>query len=147
MKYSNVIAAIDTSDDAKQVLDAALQLSLDHDAQLSLITVLKPFIQVYGGIDTPTIARIEHDSVVQATERLTHHAHTLGLEDDRVFVVQGHAPTEIRNLANELDASLIVMGTHGRHGMQRMMLGSTASGVLHGTDCDVFAVRIKDEAA
>ena len=147
MKYSHVIAAIDTTDNPKKVLDAARQISLEHNAQLSLITVLKPFLQVYGGMDMPTISNIEHDAVQEATECLTGYARALGLEDDRVFVVQGDAPTEIRKLARELNAELVVMGAHGRHGLRLMMCGSTAGAVLRGTDCDVFAVRIKDHAA
>ncbi len=40
----------------------------------------------------------------------------------------------------------IVVGTHGRHGMGLMFLGSTVSGVLQGIDCDVFAIRITEAA-
>ena len=41
-----------------------------------------------------------------------------------------------------IHADLIVLGTHGRHGLG-LLLGSTASGVLHGCPCDVLTVRIK----
>ncbi len=73
-------------------------------------------------------------------------AKSLGLSDDRVFVLRGNPAGEIRNLAKELDAGAIIVGTHGRHGMGLMFLGSTASGVLHGTHCDVLAVRISEAA-
>jgi universal stress protein A len=43
-----------------------------------------------------------------------------------------------------LDVDLIVIGSHGREGIQRL-LGSTANAVLHGAPCDVLAVRIKGE--
>jgi universal stress protein A len=45
-------------------------------------------------------------------------------------------------MAEELGVDLIVMGTHGRHGLG-LLLGSTATGVLHGCPCDVLTVRIK----
>ncbi len=43
-----------------------------------------------------------------------------------------------------MDADLIVLGTHGRHGLG-LILGSTANGVLHGASCDVLAVRIDND--
>ena len=146
MKYKHILAAVDTTDDAKEILSAAEQLAADHDATLSLVTVIKSFQQIYGAIDTPNITNIEADAVNEARERLNEHARTLGLPDDRVFVLRGNPAGEIRNLAKELDAGAIIVGTHGRHGMGLMFLGSTASGVLHGTHCDVLAVRIAEAA-
>ncbi len=121
-------------------------MAKDHDATLSLVTVIKSFQQIYGAIDTPNIVNIEQDAINEARERLNEHARTLGLSDDRVFVLRGNPAGEIRNLARELDAGAIIVGTHGRHGMGLMFLGSTASGVLHGTHCDVLAVRIAEAA-
>ena len=146
MKYKHILAAVDTTDDAREILSAAEQLAKDHDATLSLVTVIKSFQQIYGAIDTPNIVNIEQDAINEARERLNEHARTLGLSDDRVFVLRGNPAGEIRNLAKELDAGAIIVGTHGRHGMGLMFLGSTASGVLHGTHCDVLAVRITEAA-
>jgi len=146
MKYKHILAAIDTTDEAKQVLSAAEQLTKDHGATLSLVTVIKSFRQLYGAIDAPNIANLEEDAVNEAHERLNEHAKTLGLTDDRIFLLRGNPAAEIRDLAKELDAGVIIIGTHGRHGMGLMFLGSTASGVLHGTHCDVLAVRITEAA-
>jgi universal stress protein A len=59
----------------------------------------------------------------------------------RQFTPIGHAATEIQRVARDLDADLIVIGTHGRHGLG-LLLGSTANGVLHGVKRDVLAVRV-----
>ncbi len=146
MEYKHILAAIDTTDDAKEVLSAAQQLAKDHGAKLSLVTVVKSFTQVYSAIDTPNIGNLEEDTINEARECLNEHARTLGLTGDRVFVLRGNPAAEIRDLARELDAGAIVIGTHGRHGMGLMFLGSTASGVLHGADCDVLAIRITEAA-
>ncbi len=146
MEYTHILAAIDTTDDAKEVLGAAQQLAKDHGAKLSLVTVVKSFTQVYSAIDTPNIADLEEGTINEARERLNDHAKTLGLTDNRVFVLRGNPAVQIRDLARELDAGAIVIGTHGRHGMGLMFLGSTASGVLHGVDCDVLAIRITEAA-
>ncbi|MEJ2344256.1 MAG: universal stress protein, partial [Gammaproteobacteria bacterium] len=50
----------------------------------------------------------------------------------------------ILDTAKEQQVDLIVLGSHGRHGIGRL-LGSTADNILHHADCDVLAVRIKDE--
>jgi universal stress protein A len=47
-------------------------------------------------------------------------------------------------IADENQADLIVVGSHGRHGI-KMLLGSTANAVLHHAHCDVLAVRLKDD--
>ncbi len=146
MKYKHILAAIDTTDDAREVLGAAQQLAKDHDAKLSLVTVIKSFTQVYSTVDTPNIAKLEEGTINEARERLHEHARTLGLTDDHVFVLRGNPAVEIRDLAHKLGAGAIVIGTHGRHGMGLMFLGSTASSVLHGTKCDVLAIRIAEAA-
>jgi universal stress protein A len=54
----------------------------------------------------------------------------------------GRPENEIHGLAEEINANLIVVGSHGRHGLA-LIFGSTANGVLHGAGCDVLAVRVK----
>jgi universal stress protein A len=59
-------------------------------------------------------------------------------------VALGAPAHEIRAAAEEVGADLIVLGTHGRHGLG-LLLGSTANGVLHGATSDVLAVRVRFE--
>ena len=60
---------------------------------------------------------------------------------EQQHIVLGRPETEIHNVAEELDADVIVIGSHGRHGLA-LLLGSTANSVLHGAKCDVLAVRV-----
>jgi universal stress protein A len=60
-----------------------------------------------------------------------------------VFI--GAPAYDIRALAVELKADLIVVGTHGRHGLG-LLLGSTANAIIHGVGCDVLAVRMRFDA-
>ena len=57
-------------------------------------------------------------------------------------LLMGRPETEIHNVAEEIGADLIVVGSHGRHGLA-LIFGSTANGVLHGATCDVLAVRVR----
>lgn len=146
MAYKKILAAIDLSEEAQQVLDQARETAKQNDGELSLIVVIKPINQVYSGFDVAALsadaALIETDAVRQAEARLTEHAKSLGIPVKRTYVGRGNPAHEIREMANELGTDLIILGTHGRHGLG-LLLGSTASGVLHGCQCDVLTVRIK----
>ncbi|MDB4308535.1 universal stress protein, partial [Porticoccaceae bacterium] len=50
---------------------------------------------------------------------------------------------EMHNMAKENHIDLIVVGSHGRHGLA-LIFGSTSNSVLHGATCDVLAVRITE---
>ncbi len=56
-------------------------------------------------------------------------------------VVAGNVAVEITRLAEKLDADLIVVGTHGRHGVSRLVLGSVAESVIRHAPCTVMVVR------
>ncbi len=146
MAYSKILAAIDLTDEAQQVLDQARETTKQNGAELSLIVVVKPINQVYSGFDVAALsadaAMIEADAVRQAQKRIAEYAKTLGVPSNRSYVGRGSPAHEIRAMAAELNADLIVLGTHGRHGLG-LLLGSTATGVLHGSPCDVLTVRIK----
>jgi universal stress protein A len=63
------------------------------------------------------------------------------IPEERQHVVIGRPESEIHTLAQDLGADLVVVGSHGRHGLA-LIFGSTANGVLHGASCDVLAVRV-----
>jgi len=146
MPYRKVLAAVDLTDEATQVLERAREVAQQNDAELSVIAVVKPINQVYSGFDVAALsadaALIELDAVKQAEKRVGEYAKTLGIPTARAYVGRGSPAYEIRAMAEQLDVDLIIMGTHGRHGLG-LLLGSTATGVLHGCPCDVLTVRIK----
>jgi len=61
----------------------------------------------------------------------------------RVLVKTGNARDVINQTATELGADLIVMGTHGRHGISRALLGSVAETVVRSAPCAVLTVRMR----
>ena len=77
-----------------------------------------------------------------AREALQRLAERLEIQDAEQRVEVAASTKEgILETARELGADLIVVGSHGRHGLA-LLLGSTANAVLHGAPCDVLAVRI-----
>ena len=76
-------------------------------------------------------------------ERLDERVAQSGLKADRTQVEFGRAIDEILVTAKNEAADLIVIGSHGRHGI-KLLLGATANGVLHRAECDVLAVRVAE---
>ncbi len=69
----------------------------------------------------------------------------MGVAPENQHLIFGRPESEIHRIAEEQGADLIVVGSHGRHGLA-LLLGSTANGVLHGASCDVLAVRVGEVA-
>ncbi len=145
MTYSNILVAIDLTDEAEDVLGKARQVANQHgQARLSVVTVIRPLTHSFSGLDAAGMAAaapIEAQMRTQAREQLDELAAKYDIPKDATHLREGQPAAEIRALAEESAADLIVIGTHGRHGLG-LLLGSTANGVLHGVPCDTLTVKI-----
>ena len=146
MGYSNILVAIDLSEESREVLETARLIANRNDARLQLATVIKPLTQVYGGLDMAPIATgtvsFEEEAFEQARAQLAVLSKDYGVAESDVHVLLGSPTQQIGDLAEASDVDLIVIGSHGRHGLG-LLLGSTANAVLHGAQCDVLAVRLQ----
>jgi universal stress protein A len=145
MSYKHVLAAIDVTDEARQVLDQAREVASEHEAKLSIATVVKPLTHVYGGLDmvsfTQASVDFEEEARSLALSKAREMAADAGLEAADVHVLVGSPSGQIVAAAEAHGADLIVVGSHGKHGLG-LLLGSTANGVLHHAETDVLTVRI-----
>jgi universal stress protein A len=146
MGYSHILAALDLSEESGQVLDKATSLASLTGATVSLVSVIRPLTQVYGGLDLAPLAAgsvsFEQEAMRQATTQIRALGAQHGIPAERTHVFIGSPAHDIRTLAERVHADLIVVGTHGRHGLG-LLLGSTANSVMHGVTCDVLAVRMQ----
>jgi universal stress protein A len=89
------------------------------------------------------LSMLQQQQFDQARERLDSFAGKYpAVTADHRHLAYGQPRQEIHRLAEEQDCDLIIVGSHGRHGLA-LLLGSTANDVLHGAPCDVLAVRLK----
>lgn len=146
MAYKHVLAAVDISDEANRVLRRAKEVAGEHEAQLSVLTVVKPLTNVYGGLDmvsyTQASLNFEEEAKAQSRKQVEAFAWNVGVEPENVQVRVGVPANQITDTAAANDVDLIVVGSHGKHGLG-LLLGSTANGVVHQAQCDVLTVRIK----
>lgn len=89
------------------------------------------------------LSTLQQQQTDQARERVEAFASQYPeLLPERRHILFGQPRQEIHQLAQEKGCDLIVVGSHGRHGLA-LLLGSTANDLLHGAPCDVLAVRLK----
>jgi universal stress protein A len=145
MGYHHILAAIDLTEEARDVLARARALADEHQARLSVCTVVKPLTHVYGGLDmmayTQASVNFEEEAVKQSRAQIEAEAARVGVGADDVHVTLGGPASQIVATAEALGADLIVIGSHGKHGLG-LLLGSTANAVLHHATCDVLTIRI-----
>ena len=87
---------------------------------------------------------LEEQLLADAKESLTKLAAKFGIPPSQQVIEVGSPKVVILDHAAKVNADLIVVGSHGRHGFS-LLLGSTANAVLHHAHCDVLAVCIKEK--
>lgn len=153
-KYT-VLAAIDLEVGSARVLDAALALASQHPGgELHVLAVSEPIVTAMATPIAPPpveLLGVDMKRVVTACEE--RHAEfrkehpTQRAPHMEVHTAVGVPADEIVWLAAHLDADLIVIGTHGRRGLKRILLGSVAEKVVRLSGCPVHVVRDKTHNA
>jgi nucleotide-binding universal stress UspA family protein len=147
-----VVAAFDGTPLGERAVEEALRLCAAYPAaELHVITV---GAELSGGVllPAPGTPVLPNDSAQEAARlhvaRIVEDYLTRGgpssVEKVAVYVVAGTPSERIVALALSIDADLIVLGTHGRHGLGRWLLGSVADAVLESAPCGVFVIRPRD---
>ena len=155
--FRHVLVALDGSSAGEAVLEAAVALaSLYHEAGCSLVQVIEPPFAISGDLtvypDQVDANRIEQQQALarRNLERLAERARTLGIPTTAHVPVAPAVGAHIVELADKLDADLIAVGTHGtdgRHGAERLLLGSVADKVVRGAGTPVLVVPIRPPRA
>ncbi len=141
--YTDILVALDFSPMAEKVTARARAMAEQWQARLTLIHVfeyippMEPVGDMLMGIDWGVD---EQELVGLARERFAQLVEKQGMADCERHLIVGNARTEIARYAKEQGCDLIIVGSHGRSGLARL-LGSTANAVLHHAHCDVLAVR------
>ena len=139
--YQRILLAIDLTEESRPVAASATALASAFDAQLHVIHVIEPLSLAYGGDIPMDLSSVQEQIHEQAKSHLAEFANGLGVPPERQYLIFGRPESEIHRIAESEAMDLIIVGSHGRHGLA-LLLGSTANGVLHGASCDVLAVRV-----
>ncbi|MGK3963792.1 universal stress protein [Sorangium sp. So ce118] len=149
-----IVVGIDFSQASNRALDQALESACCRDNAEVHGVYVEPESWVGPGLSRAPAAAIKPDAALQQLQqRASERVRTMGSKLDsrrlkRVVVHfrRGAAAENIAQLAADLDADLVVVGSHGHHGIERLLLGSVAERVSRLARCPVWIVRSKDHA-
>lgn len=148
--YKTIVCAIDGSELSTKALRHALALAAETGGRVTAVTVTEPSVIVSPGaemmmMDTSSIIadldKAKADSARQTLVEADAAAKAQGLDIDGLHVANSPAAEGILTAAKDLKADLIVMGSHGRRGLGRLLLGSQAAEVLAHAAIPVLIVK------
>lgn len=139
-----IVFATDFSEDATRTVELATQLAQTHGARLHLLHVITELVdRHWRGIPVGLMEEFAREVKTQAMSDMhdfvqrffAHYAGELSTD-----VVMGPGAEEILAQADRLGADLIVMGSHGRHGVEKLLLGSTTERLIRKSHIPVLTV-------
>jgi universal stress protein A len=142
MEYRNIMCAIDFGEGMDRLVQRAHDVAERYSARLHLMHVVEPVVPT-PPYEMPGVMPLELEEQLSkhARSELTKLAESYRIDETDILVEVGSTRAMIIETAEGRNIDLIVVGSHGRHGVG-LLLGSTANAVLHHAACDVLAVRI-----
>lgn len=148
--YQSILVPLDGSERAEQILPHAKELAMKFGATLTLLQVITPVYHMES-LESPGYYQVMLDEAKRMENKAKVYLKTLKTNlkyegvDTEIRVVQGQPVERILAAAEEAEVDLIAMGSHGRTGLPRVLFGSVAAGVLHGTGRPLLLVRAEEE--
>lgn len=142
--YDEILVPTDGSPAAEAAIEHAIDLAVNYDARIHGLYVVDAtaFASVESGTEL-VVEALEAEGR-QAVERITQATSEAGV-DVETTVYSGTAYRGILDYVDDHDVDLVVMGTHGRRGVERFLLGSVTERVVRSADVPVMTVRMPDE--
>lgn len=142
-----IVAAIDFSDASGPVVKAAAKLARALNEGLHLVHVVEaePTYAAYGFSpdEFPAMHEIQRESLERGERKLQEIASGLGLEGVETEILQGQPLHSILEYAEQVDADLLVMGSHGHGFLGSLLLGSVAEGCVRKAKIPALIVPVE----
>jgi len=145
----NILVAIDESAFSDAAVDSVIERSWPEGSKFKLLSVVEPFHPEYAGWHTnymPVAVEAQKELVDAAkslvNERVKKVTDAFGSASVTAEVREGYVTDTILEAAKEWPADLIVVGSHGRTGITRLLLGSVSEAVVSQAPCSVEIVKM-----
>jgi nucleotide-binding universal stress UspA family protein len=147
-KTGKVLVATDLSDPSLPAVAAAAREARTEGVVVTAIHCVEPphmdaGAEYVSGWRLGTTPEFFAEARRLLHEKLTEALHSFDLKGDQRVVEGSPAPT-IVSIADEIDADLVILGTRGRTGLERVLLGSVAESVVRHAACSVLVVRLTE---
>ena len=141
MSFKRILIAVDGGALSMQASRTALELAQALNAEIAIVHAVEPPIEYSGEIGFPAEMLLQA-SAQETAEILDVLQRSVDLPDSAPhFIHVGHAAEVIASVAGEWRADLVVIGSHGRGGLGRVLLGSVAEAVVRHAPCPVLVTR------
>jgi len=136
--FETIVIATDGSESVRRAVDVALDLADRFDAEVHCLYVVDE-----GDVaSSPERLRDEmQDALVERGEEAINEVRESTDRDVVTAIKEGHPPSVIDEYARNVDADVVAMGTRGRHGENRFLIGSVAERVVRTCPIPVLTVR------
>jgi len=150
IEIKRILCPTDFSDFSERALDYALALAESYESEISVVHVVPKVLmapEVYPYLQDPIYpdARVR-EQALEELGKFVHRARIAGVTTE-IRLEEGDAVQEILRLTSSLRSDLVVMGTHGRRGFDRLVLGSVTEKVLRKSPRPVMTVSHLPEVA
>ena len=146
-EFKTILVAVDFSDSSDNAFQMAMSLAEKYSARLLILHVINEPIDLRG-FYVPHISfeKLEEEIEEGAKKMMESFCrqHIDTFETYEPLIVPGLPYEEIINQAQKFDADLIVLGTHGRTGLDHVLFGSTAEKVVRKSSLPVLTVRLEE---
>jgi nucleotide-binding universal stress UspA family protein len=144
IEIKKILCPVDFSESSEHALRYAVAFTEAYGAELTLLHVIElPYLPSYSTAGVPDlnlpVERMQEQSRAQLRELFERHQPEAGRIDGHSTV--GNPFLEIIRHARDGEFDLIVMGTHGRTGLQHVLIGSVAEKVVRKAPCPVLTVK------
>ena len=139
LPIATILHPTDFSEPSEFAFRLACALARDYDARLVLLYVTPPPMVIYAGGPVPPDPGPNLEEARQKLRELEGQAGHVRVES---LAMEGDSVDMIVRAAEETHSDLIVMGTHGRTALARLLLGSVAEAVLRKASCPVLTVKV-----
>ncbi len=143
--YDQILVPTDGSDETRGAVEHAIDLATTYDAALHTIYVVDTNLGVESS--APGTLDALEEAGENAIDEVIQQAEAADVEPIEGVVAQGTPHQAILDYVDERDIDLIVMGTHGRTGLDRYLLGSVTEKVVRLSDAPVLTVRLPAESS
>lgn len=145
MTYERILVTTDGSEGAKAAAEHAVDIAEEYGAELHILYVIDIGVDTSLSSVSDLMSQLESSGKLEevgkkATSKIEDMAEEKGLVS-KVAIERGIPHKEINAYAEREDIDMIVMGTQGRTGLDRMLLGSVAEKVVRSADLPVMTVR------
>jgi len=141
MPFHRILIAVDNTEVGAHATRVGLELASVLAAEIAVIHVIGPSMAdgAWYAVTSPELVEPPDDEISQVLAGL--HGRAPIPANAARFVPVGDPLMAITNTASDWQADLVVIGSHGRDGVERLLLGSVAEGVARHAPCPVLIVR------